>query len=510
MTDETTREETPATPHEHAPEAEQGGATATATAAPTEPTKLTQQVEIADVGPCKKHIKVTIDRDAIDKRMDEKFKELIGDANVSGFRPGKAPRRVVERRYQKDVGDQVKSEVLLASLQQLAEDHDIAPLAAPDLDPANIELPRQGPMVYEFDVEVRPQFDLPNYRGLKLRRPVHTFSEQEVEQEERRLLTPYGKIVPKTEGGAQLGDLIVVDAVISSGERQIGKLENATLRVDKQLAFKDGVAEHFGEEVNDAKAGDTREINVALSTAVADPQLRGTTVKAVLQIKGVQQILMPELTHEFLHTFGVHSPGQLRELVGVVLQRRLEHQQRQAARQQVIEHIAASSDWELPEDLLRRQARRAMARRIMEMRSDGISEEEIQGRRRLLEQNILQSTALSLKEHFVLQKIAEVEKIDVNDDDLNEEIERMAEQEGESPRRIRARLEREELLEALAAELIERRALDLILDNAEYEDVPLTEADQRSVATAEMQTVPGEIHDPTAEPPAAEETNPAT
>src|SRR5262249_43611566 len=157
-----------------------------------------------------------------------------------------------------------------------------------------------------------------------------------------------------------------------------------------------------------------------------------------------------------------------------------------------------------------RTPKKPRPRRIMEMRADGISDEEIQGRRRLLEQDILQSTALALKEHFVLQKIAEVEKIDVNDDDINEEIERIAEQDGESPRRVRARLEREDLLDALAAEMIERKALDLILNSAEYEDVPLGQEDQPAVSTAEARAVPGEIQDPTAEPTATEPTNPAS
>ncbi|HTU90047.1 MAG TPA: trigger factor, partial [Gemmataceae bacterium] len=459
MTDEKIAPDTTETEHEEA--------TATAEA----PVKLQQIVEIRDVGPCKKHIKVTVERKDIDDRFSEKIGELVSDANVSGFRPGKAPRRIVERRFHKEVADQVKSEVLLASLQQLAEEHDIAPLSAPDIDPANIEVPRQGPLVYEFEVEVRPHFDLPNYKGLKIRRPVHTFTEEEVVQEERRLLTPYGQIVPKPEGDAQVGDLVVVDAVIKAGDREIGKLNEATLRVNKQLAFKDGIADNFAEQIKGAKAGDTREVDIQLSSAVADPSLRGQTVKATLAIKDVKTVNLPELTHEFLHTFGVHSPEQLRELIQVLLQRRLEHQQRQAARKQVMEHITAATTWDLPPDLLRRQAHRAMARKIMEMRADGISEEEIQGRRRLLEQDILQSTAQALKEHFVLQKIAEVEKIDVSEDDMNEEIERLAEQEGESPRRVRARLERDDLLDALAAEMIERMALDLILDSAEYDDV---------------------------------------
>ncbi|HEY7423840.1 MAG TPA: trigger factor [Gemmataceae bacterium] len=502
MTDEKSSEDTPSTPHEHehgeAHAPEHGEATATATA----PVKLQQTVEVRDVGPCKKHIKVTVDRQDIDGRFREKISELVADAPVSGFRPGKAPRRIVERRFQKEVGDQVKSEVLLASLQQLAEDYDIAPLSTPDIDPVNIELPRQGNLVYEFEVEVRPQFDLPDYKGLKIRRPVHTFTEEEAEQEERRLLTPYGQIVPKPEGDAQTGDLLVVDAVIRDGERQIGSINEATFRVNKQLAFKDGVAENFAEQVKGVKAGETREVDITLSSATADPALRGKTVKGVLTVKDIKTVVLPQLTHEFLHNFGVHTPEQLRELIQVVLQRRLEYQQRQSARQQVIEHIAAAASWELPPDLLRRQAHKAMARRIMEMRADGISDEEIQGRRRLLEQDILKSTALALKEHFVLQKIAEVEKIDVNDDDLNEEIERIAEQDGESPRRVRARLEREDLLDALAAEMIERKALDLILNSAEYEDVPLGKEDQPAVSTVEAQAVPGEIQDPTAEPTA--------
>jgi trigger factor len=131
---------------------------------------------------------------------------------------------------------------------------------------------------------------------------------------------------------------------------------------------------------------------------------------------------------------------------------------------------------------------------MMEMKADGISDEQINQQRRLLEQNILQSTAAALKEHFVLQKIAEVEKIDIDEDDLNDEIERIAMQTNDSPRRVRARLEKEEMIDALAAEMIERKALDLILDNAEYEDVPLEKSeDSSALATVDTQLVPGEM-----------------
>jgi trigger factor len=140
------------------------------------------------------------------------------------------------------------------------------------------------------------------------------------------------------------------------------------------------------------------------------------------------------------------------------------------------------------------------------MRSSGISEEEIVARQRLLQQDTLRSTALALKEHFVMQKIAEEEKLDVDDDDLNDEIDRIAAQNEEPPRRVRARLEKEDLLDALAAEILERKALDLVLEHAEYEDVPIDKkAEEKPTAAVEQQAVSGELHDPMAVPPEAKE-----
>jgi trigger factor len=509
MTDETRPEEAATPPATAETPPAEGAATATAEEGKEkEPAKLHQTVEIKDVGPCKKHIKVTVERKDIDDRFGEKFSELVAEATVSGFRPGKAPRKVVEKRFHREVGDQVKTEVLLASLQQLAEDHDIAPLSHPDIDPAAIEMPRQGPLVYEFEVEVRPQFDLPNYKGLKLKRLVHTFTDEDVNREERRLLTPHGQVVPKPEGNAQVGDILTADVTTRDGGRVISTIKEAQFRVDKKLAFKDAVAARFAEQVKGANAGDTRAVDIQISTAAADPDLRGKTVQATFEIKDVKTLRLPELTHEFLHNFGVHSADELHELVRVILQRRLDYTQRQSAREQVLEQISAASTWQLPQDLLMRQARQAMARRIMEMRADGIAEEEIAQRQRLMQQDVLRTTELALKEHFVLQKIAEVEKIEVGEDDLTDEIDRLADQSGESPRRVRARLEKEDLLDALAAEMIERKALDLILDSAEYEEAPLTQEVAPAMATVEAQAVPGEMHDPAAEPPPAQAETP--
>ncbi len=492
------------------PDEGEGGTTTTEPAAETaaeeKPKKLKQAVEMRDTGPCKKHIKVAVDRADIDNRLDEQYSKLVVDSSVPGFRPGKAPRKVIERRFHKDVFDQVKAEVMLQSLEQLAEENDVAPLSPPDLDPTKIEIPKEGPMVYEFEVEVRPQFDLPNYKGLRLRRPVQTFTDDDVAAEERRVLARYSQIVPKPSGKAEIGDILIADLTSYDGDKKIGEFTELQLQVESRLVFKDGVVDNFADQVKGAKAGDTKRIEIRLSDAAATAELRGKTVRATLNVKEVKTLRPPELTEDFLTRFGVRSPEQLRERIHVILGRRLEYTQRQVAREQVIAQIAAASTWDLPTDLLQRQARKALARKIMDMRATGIPEEEIVARQRLLQQDTLRSTALALKEHFVMQKIAEEEKLDVDDDDLNDEIDRIAVQNEEPPRRVRARLEKEDLLDALAAEILERKALDLVLEHAEYEDVPIDKKTQeKPAASVEQQAVSGELHDPMAAPPAAKE-----
>src|SRR5262245_6377544 len=475
-----------------------------ATAAPPDDGKLKQTVEITDAGPCKKHVKITVDRAAIDERFKEKFDELLMDrtAAVPGFRPGKAPRKFIERKFKPTVAEDVRREVLMASLQQLAEDSNIAPLAPPDLSPEQLDIPDEGPFVYEFDVEVRPEFDLPEYKGMKLRKPVRKFTDADIAAEKRRLLEPQGSLVPK-EGRNVRGepnDVIVCDLVAVDGSKGLTRATEMRVRVEKRLALNDGVAEDFAKQLVGAKLGDTRDVDIKLAETVADQSLKGKTVKGKFTIKDIKVIRLPELTPDMLEQFGVKNEAQLQELIANALERNLEYQQRQYARQQILQQVAQKVKWELPRDLLIRQATRTLQRRVMEMRSAGMTDPQIEARMTVLRQNVLQSTAASLMEHFVLQKIAETEKIEIEESDIDAEIQRIAAQSGESFRKVRAQMEREDMIEALATELLERKALDVVLNNAQYEEVEIKPEEQEGeVATIETQAVPGEMVEPTAE-----------
>ena len=491
MADDATRDTPPETPA-----ADATAGTAVATPEGDEPVKLVQAVEIKDIGPCKKHIKVTVDRKQIDERFDEKFTDLVrsDQQQIRGFRPRKAPRKLIERQYRESVSEEIKTQVLMASLEQLAEEQSISPLSPPDLDPNAIEIPKDGPFVYEFDIEVRPEFDIPEYKGIKLRRPVHTYTDAEAAKEKKRLLEPYGQVIPK-EGdnpAVELDDYVTADVEIKFGDRELNRLSEVRFKVEKRLALSDGIAEDFGAKMTGAKAGDVRTVDIALSQELGAEALRGRTVQATFTVKDVKTVRPPELTRDLLEgTFGVSTPEAFDEFVKTLLERRLEYTQRQEARKQVLSTISAAATWELPQDMLRRQARKTLARQQMEMKNAGMSDAQIAGRRRVLEQDVLASTAAALKEHFVLQKVAELEKLEIEDADLESEIDRLADQAGESPRKVRARLEKEDLIEAMATDLLERKALDLILAQATFEDYPLNAAEQaEEVATVSESAAP--------------------
>lgn len=478
-------------------------------------TKLPQTVEIKDVGPCKKHVKVTVDRTAIDTRFDEKISELVMSDNsfLDGFRPGKAPRKIIEKKYKKEIYTDLKTELLMASLEQLAEEQQISPLSPPELDPKAIGIPDAGPFIYEFDIEVRPEFDIPPYKGLKIKRPIHAFTDADVAKEMKTFLEPYSQVVPKegANGGeavVALDDIITTDLVIKFDGKELNTVKGTRLKVEKALALADGVANDFGEKLAGAKAGDTRSVNIVLSQEIANPALKGKTVEAVFTVLDIKVSQPPELTPAIMNHYGVRTAEQFEELMRVRLERKLEYSQRQSARTQILALLASDAKWELPQDLLKRQATKTLQRRVMEMRNAGMSDDQINGRARMLQNDAIRSTADALKEHFVLQKIAEMEKLEIEDADIDNEIEEIAERSGETPRKVRARLEKDDLIEAVATELLERKALDLVLTSATYEDYEMNPSENAdaTVGTMDAQALTAkDAADPT--PPAEEKAD---
>lgn len=438
--------------------------------------KLDLDVRIDDAGACKKHVKITIPRSEIERQFEESLKTFQKEAQVPGFRPGHAPKTLVVKRFRKQVADQVKTTLLMESLEQVDTDHQLNPITQPKLDIAAVELPEEGPMEFDMEVEVRPEFAAPDYKGLKVQRPVREITDKDVDLQYERFLERYGQLVPRTDAAARIGDYLTADLTfLRDDDSTINEVKEIQFRLQPELRFQDGRIPKIGEALEGIKPGETREAQAELGSAVSEADLRGKTVKVKIAVNDLKELRLPEVNDEFLESIGFESVEELRGAVREALERRIAAQQRRAVRRQVLDALIAATPFDLPGDLVSRQEKSTISRMVMELRREGIAPEEIRARQAEIRANAHEATLRSLKEFFILAKIAEAEDIKVEEEDLELEIEAMAERADESVRRVRARIEKEEMVDALATEILERKALDHVLASVEYEDVAVDE-----------------------------------
>ncbi len=434
--------------------------------------KLNLSIKVDSPSACERHITVTIPREDIDRYFDNAFSELMDTATVPGFRAGRAPRQLIETRFRKDVADQVKGSLLMDSMAQITEDEDFSAISEPDFDPMAVEIPTEGPMTFEFDIEVRPEFDLPQWKGLKIERPIKEFGKKDVDTRLERILAEHGRLIP-LDGPAKSGDYITCNLKFMNGAVELSSGKEEVIRIRPVLSFRDGKITNFDKAMKGVKAGETRETPIKLSDDAPNESLRGQEITAVFDVLEVKQLELPKLTADLLSEMGdFEDEGQLRDAIQDDLKRQLEYYQQQQARRQITAALTAAADWQLPPELLRRQSRRELERSVLELRRAGFSDDEIRAYENDLRQNSAAATERSLKEHFILEKIAEEEGIDASPDDYESEIALIAAQSGESVRRVRARLDKGGMMDALRNQIVERKVIDQVQAHAKFKEVP--------------------------------------
>ena len=432
--------------------------------------KMSLDVEITESGPCLRHVVVKVPRADIAAVHDVAVGELSASAEVPGFRKGHVPAGLIAKRFRRELADEVKQKLLVGSLEQLAEDHDLEPINEPNLDVDMIEIPEEGDFEYEFDVEVRPEFDLPDYKGLTIDRPVQEVTDEDVDAYLQQFLLQYAHFHDH-DGPAETGDTVVVDLAFTHGGETVRTIEEAMLELRSLLRFQDAELEGFDELMAGVAAGEERTGEITVAAEADNVAMRGETLGVTFSVTAVKKTHLPELDAEFLDRLGVEDEDALKDALRGTLERQAEFGQRQNTRSQVLERITESADWDLPEELVTKQTENALRREILEMQQAGFTPQEIQARENEIRQHAISTTRQAIKEHFVLDRIAEEEELEVDGSDLDTEIQLMAMQSGENPRRLRARLIKSGMIENLEAQVRERKSIEVILEHAEFNDV---------------------------------------
>jgi trigger factor len=462
-------------------------ATAVSTSTTDEPeakAKLDLSVEITDSGPCKKHLKVAIAPSDIKRQFEESLGSVKREAAVPGFRPGRAPKTLIQKRFRKEVEGQVKSTLLMAALEQVDEEYKLNPISQPQLDVEAIAIPDDGPMQFEMDVEVQPDFSLPNYSGLTVKRYKAEITDVAVEAQVKSFLERYAQLVPKLGAAAEIGDYVTADLRFHMGGIVLNEVKEIQFRLQPELRFQDGRVPDLAGALVGAKPGDVRDADAEVGMSSPDPALRGKDIRVTFTIHDLKTLRMPEVNQAFLHGIGFDSMDELKDALKEVLERRHAYQRREAQRREILDQLVSQVPFDLPSDLVARQEKTTIRNQVAQMRQSGLSDAQIRAREAEIRANAHASTLRSLQEFFILAKIAEAEGIKVEDDDLDAEVESIAARTDETARRVRARIEKEGLADAVASQILERKAIDRILESVKYEDAVL--AEEKDVATLEQ------------------------
>ncbi|OYP29912.1 trigger factor [Rhodopirellula sp. MGV] len=426
--------------------------------------QLQLDVQVNTTQACVREVVVTIPSAEVQRYLKEAYDELVPEAQVPGFRSGRAPRRLVEKQFKDRVVEQVKGKLLMDSLTQVTDSESFSAISEPDFDYNSIPEPGDGDFTYQFTIEVRPDFDTPEWKGLELKKPTENIDEEAITEALDRVLRDRANW-EATEEPAAAGDRVVVNIVFTEGGKTVSKLEEELVTVADKLSFTDGLCSEFGKDVIGKKEGDKVTTKVELSNTEDDEEKR--ELSAEVTLVEVQKLESVELTSELLDELGdFESEEELRGFIKESLERQSEYRIQQHIRREVSNLLSDAVNFELPEDLVRRQTYREIQRRILELQRSGFDQTQIRGIANALQQNARASTESALREHFVLEQIAEEEKIDATPEDFEAEIMLISQQNGVNPRKTRSRLEKSGQMDALRNQIVERKVIDMIVENA--------------------------------------------
>jgi len=425
-------------------------------------------VTIEDAGPCKKKVTIEIAQEKIIKATDKQYKELGKEALIPGFRKGRAPRRLLEKRFGKETTEQIKLTLLDDASKAAIEDNKLQIIGEPDIDIENIKLPAEGPLKFDFKVEVRPEFDLPKLEGIPVTRTKLEVTDEQIDREIEQMQRWSGVWTPREEGPVELDDQIIADVVLKiEGTEEEQKMDNVDIYV-RQNGFVGAIpVEKLDELLVGAKAGETRQTSVDVPKTFFREEYRGKKVDIKINIKDIKWLKPAELDENFLKRYGVEDEEELREKMHDILHNRLEAQSRTDMTEQIYEYLLDKTHFDLPLNVVAEQTNSVLQRQYTNLLLRGLSREQIDQQMEQLKAGSEQQADKQLKTFFIMDKIADKLEIEVSEEEINGHIAQLAMERGQRPERMREDMERNGSLAQFKLEVRQNKCIAKLLETAE-------------------------------------------
>jgi len=421
------------------------------------PSRVRSSVEPLDGN--KIRLSIEVDEAELDHAMDAAFRKIAREVRVPGFRPGKAPRRLIEARLGPGIARQeALKEAIPEWYEQALHENDITPVAAPEIDITAGQ--EDGPIAFDATVEVMPQVSVAGYEGLRVVLPNIEVTDAEVHAQLDKLREQFGEMQAVSRP-ARDGDHVSIDRRVTRHDEVLLNAEDELYQVGK------GILAELDKELRGKRAGDILKFNAEFAE-------HGETTFTVL-VKEVRETVLPEVTDDWASEASEFDTAD--ELVADI-RRRMDAvkkiQAQLAVRDKVLEALVELVDEEMPEGLVRgemegrlQSLQHRLGHQKMTLKdfleATGQSEEEFLG-------GLAGQAIGALKADLALQAVADIEAIEVSDDDVETEIERLAERRSEKPDALRRKLQSGGELPAVRSTLRKNKALQWLVEHTEYVD----------------------------------------
>jgi trigger factor len=389
--------------------------------------------------------------------------------------------RLLQKRFGSSIRDEVKGQLISECYSQAIEDQKLQVVGEPEVkDIENLKLPESGPLKFEVEVEVIPQFELPPLEGVEVIKPPVGVTDQDVDQEIERLRERFGKMDhAAADSPVKEDDYLMSDVRILTGqnanpqagdEAQIAHQPATYIHVaGKATEYKGHVAgiivENLGQHLVGKKVGEVILISMNGPSGHENEKIKDQPITIVVRVDRIERMELAAVDALPGH-LGLETMEQLKEQIREALQQRQEREQRSAMHEQVRNYLVGKVTVELPEKLSGRQAARLLQRQAMELAYRGVPEEEIEQKIAEARAGSEEAARQGLKVYFVLDQVAKKLDIDVSEGELNGLIAMLARQQNRRPEKLRQEMVRSGRLEQLYLQLREQKTLDKVLETA--------------------------------------------
>ena len=446
------------------------------------------KTELIDVSPTRKEIKIEIEPAEVRKSYDRVSDRYAKLANVPGFRRGHAPRGVVRTRYKSEIRGEVLRELVPDAISEAIDKHELTAIGEPGVhfeDEENLEKLGENPISIKVDVQVLPKVTLGTYKGLEAVRRVRPITDDDVQQMLDGLREASASMQPVEDRGAELGDTVTADFVGKFVD--LPDEEDINLTEVEVVLGGEGVQKEFTDHLVGVKPEEEKHFAVDYPEDFTTKSLSGKKVEYTAKISAVRVKELPEMDDEWAKSLGeeFESMETLRGKVREDLDARAKVESDQRLRRDVVKKLLDGHEFEVPELLVDQQTTARLQELVRDMIGHGVDvrNQEVDWEKARSEMQV--QARDDVRASMLLDEIAKEEKIDVTDDEIEDEIRRIAVASRQPLEQVHATLTKDGGKRSIANRLRNRKALDLLIENAQVTEEEWTEKAAQGQAGSE-------------------------